>query len=74
MLSQLFFPYLNFQLGSATVVVEPSLLQQVKGEEADFVFPVNVELLNCCPAALSLLPTYIYTHVPVFEACMSINT
>lgn len=71
MLSQLFFLYLSFRLGSATVVVEPSLLQQVKGEGLDFVFPVSVELLSCCPAALHLLPTY--THMPVFEACMSVS-
>lgn len=73
MLSQSFFLYLSFQLGSATVAVEPSLLQQVKGEGLDFVFPVSVERLSCCPAAFHLSPTYIYTHVPVFEACMSVR-
>lgn len=60
MLSQLFFLYLNFHLRGATVVVEPSLLQQVKGNGLGFIFPVSVEF-SCCPAALNLLPTYIYT-------------
>lgn len=66
MLSQLFFLYLNFHLRGATVVVEPSLLQQVKGNGLGFIFPVSVEF-SCCPAALNLLPTYIYTPEYVSE-------